>query len=308
MAKWNIRAGHSVNCRGAKAILDEVTENRKVTAAVIKYLKQAKQSVCDCTSSSSSANGDLTYGINKALKNGGDYFVSIHFNKCYSSYDGAIGSEVWTHGINHPEAKRVVDGLGKLGFKNRGIKHSTSLYELRALRNHKMKAMIIEVCFVEATNDVSLYRRLGPDVIGKKIAESLLGKPISGSASKPATSKPSNPKPNNNNALWAHCVQGEIVKRLQRELNKQFNAKLSVDGYFGDGTLAKCPTIRQGARGNITRILQERLNKKGYGTNGIDGIFGAGTTNAVKKIQKNWGLVADGIVGPKTWKAIMWEK
>lgn len=31
--------------------------------------------------------------------------------------------------------------------------------------------MIIEVCFVEATEDVALYKRLGYDAIGKNIAE-----------------------------------------------------------------------------------------------------------------------------------------
>ena len=36
-----------------------------------------------------------------------------------------------------------------------------------------MKAMIVETCFVEATEDVALYKRLGPDAVGKKIAESI---------------------------------------------------------------------------------------------------------------------------------------
>ena len=39
--------------------------------------------------------------------------------------------------------------------------------------------MIIEVCFVEATGDVSLYKRLGHDLIGKTIAECIADKKIS---------------------------------------------------------------------------------------------------------------------------------
>ena len=41
-----------------------------------------------------------------------------------------------------------------------------------------MKAIIIEVCFVEATSDVTLYKQLGSDKIGKTIAESIANKKI----------------------------------------------------------------------------------------------------------------------------------
>ena len=36
-----------------------------------------------------------------------------------------------------------------------------------------MKSMIVETCFVEATEDVKLYNKLGPDKIGKAIAEAV---------------------------------------------------------------------------------------------------------------------------------------
>ena len=41
-----------------------------------------------------------------------------------------------------------------------------------------MKAMIIEVCFVEATGDGALYKQLGSDKIGKTIAECIANKKI----------------------------------------------------------------------------------------------------------------------------------
>lgn len=84
----------------------------------------------------------------------------------------------------------MVDGIASLGFKNRGQKvEGNRLYELR---NTDMKAMIVEVCFVEATKDVELYRKLGPDTIGKKIAESIANKKVTNSIPQKPTSTPSN--------------------------------------------------------------------------------------------------------------------
>lgn len=42
-----------------------------------------------------------------------------------------------------------------------------------------MKAMIVETCFVEATEDVALYRRLGHDKVGQAIAEAIVNDKVS---------------------------------------------------------------------------------------------------------------------------------
>ncbi len=108
--------------------------------------------------------------------------------------------------------------------------------------------------------------------------------------------------------LWQVSINGEEVKALQRELNRQFNAGLAVDGYFGDATLAACITVREGARGNITKLIQQRLLNRGYTSlnshGGADGCFGAGTTTAIEHLQANKGIDVDGIVGKNTWKAL----
>jgi murein L,D-transpeptidase YcbB/YkuD len=49
--------------------------------------------------------------------------------------------------------------------------------------------------------------------------------------------------------------------------------------------------------------LQVRLNEVGFPV-AADGIFGASTEQAVKRFQRDTGLVADGIVGPATWAAL----
>ncbi len=64
------------------------------------------------------------------------------------------------------------------------------------------------------------------------------------------------------------------------------------------------PTLRKGARGDNVEELQALLNAK-YGFSlDVDGVFGDKTVQAVKAFQSAHGLKADGIVGPKTWKAL----
>lgn len=175
--KIAVRGGHTELCTGASALINELTEDRKVKDAVIKYLKILGQDVLDVTppvNYTSSASTDLAYGVNKANDYGANLFVSIHFNKAYDSYNGSLGSEVCVY-TPFDTAKRVVEKLGCLGFGNRGQKTRKNLYELR---NTNMLAMIIEVCFVEATEDVALYKKLGADAIGKAIAEAIVNKKI----------------------------------------------------------------------------------------------------------------------------------
>lgn len=176
--KAAVRGGHTEKATGANALIDELTEDRKVKNAVIKYLKEIGLSVLDVTppvNANLNINTDLAYGVNKANEWGADIFISIHFNKAYDSYNGALGSEVCVYSENEI-AQRIVNALEGLGFKNRGQKIRTELYELR---HTNMKAMIVETCFIEATEDVALYKKLGPDLIGKTIAEAITNKRIS---------------------------------------------------------------------------------------------------------------------------------
>ena len=177
MAKWAVRGGHTEKATGANGLINELTEDRKIKDAVIKYLKLSGETVLDCTppaNANLNAKTDLAYGVNKANEWGADYFISCHFNNAYNSYDGAIGTEVCVYNT-YDMAQRVVNKIASLGFINRGQKVRPKLYETR---NTVMKAMIIEVCFVEATDDVSLYKRLGPDAVGKAIAEALTNKTV----------------------------------------------------------------------------------------------------------------------------------
>ena len=276
--KIAVRGGHCPRVPGASKFIDELTEDRKVKVSVIKYLKQLGHEVLDVTppDNTNSSSGDLSNGVNRANLFGADLFVSIHFNKAYDVYNGFLGSEVCVYSP-FDTAQRVVNGLASLGFKNRGQKVRTGLYELK---HTNMKAMIIEVCFVESIGDVGLYKKLGHDLIGKTIAQAIVNKNINNSDVKPTVN---NEIKSNNTDNW--------IKRLKEECNKQ--------GF------SSYPTLKKGARGNITKLVQEKLVSLGYNTNGIDGIFGSATKNAIISFQKSNGLVVDGIVGQNTWRKLI---
>lgn len=210
-------------------------------------------------------------------------FLSFHFNNAYNHYEGALGSEVCVYKTNDL-AQKVLDAIVSFGFKNRGQKVRTGLYELK---KPSMPAMIIETCFVEATEDVKIYKKVGYDAIAKKIAEAISGKKA---VSEPVHEEAGHHTSNSNSSISSN----NWIAKLQAECNKQGFSNQKVDGIAGPNTLKGCPMLKLGATGNITKLLQERLKVD------ADGIFGRATETAVKNFQRSHGLSADGIVGQST--------
>lgn len=64
-------------------------------------------------------------------------------------------------------------------------------------------------------------------------------------------------------------------------------------------------TIQKGSSGSSVKEAQCWLNKFNYGLV-VDGQFGTATDSAVRAFQKSKGLEVDGVVGPKTWNALIY--
>lgn len=186
--KIAVRGGHNAQATGAVAILNELNEDRKVYKSVISNLIAAGHEVLDVTPGNCSVNEDLRYGVSKANAWGADLFISTHFDKCYTHYEGALGTGTWILGYGGNAeviARRIVNSVANgTGLVNRGVKTNSKLYELR---NTNMSAVIVEVCFTEATRDVEIYNVKGPALVGKLIAEGICNKNINGGDYVPPT-------------------------------------------------------------------------------------------------------------------------
>ncbi len=65
--------------------------------------------------------------------------------------------------------------------------------------------------------------------------------------------------------------------------------------------------IRAGDRGSAVEDIQQRLLLLGYdlGPSGVDGVLRGDTFEVIKQFQMDRGLCADGLVGDKTWAALV---
>lgn len=65
--------------------------------------------------------------------------------------------------------------------------------------------------------------------------------------------------------------------------------------------------IMNGSTGKDVRAMQILLLRYGYsvGGAGADGVFGSGTESGVRAFQRKKSLAEDGIVGSKTWSALL---
>jgi N-acetylmuramoyl-L-alanine amidase len=73
---------------------------------------------------------------------------------------------------------------------------------------------------------------------------------------------------------------------------------------FAPAAAASSRTLRVGSKGKAVLAAQKRLAELGYWLGKPDGVYGAATAHAVTALQKVAGLSRDGVLGPKTAKAL----
>ena len=98
-----------------------------------------------------------------------------------------------------------------------------------------------------------------------------------------------------NSGIWSY-VEPISITPTWVHFDKRFGKSACNTGGY--------PLLKRGSVSNYVCIAQDDLNTLGYSTNGLDGIFGNATYNAVLSYQRKVGLVADGIIGCNTWRAL----
>ena len=116
--KIAVRGGHNSKAIGAVGLLNEYVEDRKVCSDVVKYLNQMGHSARDVSPGPMGTSSDLVYGVSQASNMGADIFISIHFNKSYDSYNGAIGTEAYVHSANRNSKAKGNNFLESECFKD----------------------------------------------------------------------------------------------------------------------------------------------------------------------------------------------
>lgn len=312
MTKIAIRGGHNPGVPGAHGLVDEVTENRKYYKSIINNLLALGHTVLDVTPGNTSTSGeDLTYGVNKANAWGADLFVSCHVNAAGGAGTEVIFAPGSTRGQEY--ANKVNNAIASLGFHNRGAYADVrGLYEIK---HTNMPAIIIEPFFCDNQGDVGLYKKIGPDALGKTIAEGICGQKVVGSVNNVVLTAATAAKVDNmtlyiqrvlnrlsvpDSPLITDGISGAKTKMAVIKFQDIMN--LSMDGIPGSVTqnalndiLLKPTCSMYHNNRNAVRYIQFRLGVT------HDGIFGQRTFDAIKNWQRSVGLTADGIFGSQSW-------
>lgn len=261
----NVHAGHSLKCRGASGLLDEVNEDRKVKNKVIELLRANGHTVYDCTDDNGKdQNSNLKAIVNKCNDHKVDLDVSIHLNA-----GGGTGTEVYVYSDNSKakdEAERIVKNVSNtLGIRNRGVKTSTKLYVLRKTNS---PALLVECCFVDNAIDKVKWNA---DKCAKAIVEGILNKSVNEHVETPT------PKP-------------------------QSNASSTLGTYM---ITASDLSVRTGPGANCRRKTYEELTKNAKAHDyDKDGCLNYGTRVTVSQFDGDWAKIPSGWVAKRYLKKV----
>ena len=243
----NVHGGHSLKCRGASGLLDEVNEDRKVKNKVIELLRANGHTVYDCTDDNGkNQNSNLKAIVNKCNDHKVDLDVSIHLNA-----GGGTGTEVYIYNDSSKakdEAERIVKNISNtLGIRNRGVKTSTKLYVLRKTNS---PALLVECCFVDNAIDKVKWNA---DKCAKAIVEGILNKSVNEHVETPTPK----PQTNTSNALGTYVVTASSLRvrtgpgtgyrrKKKSELTANAREHATFTGALKKGTRVTVKEIRDG--------------------------------------------------------------
>lgn len=274
MAKYNVHGGHNRKVPGASGILDEVTEDRKVKDAVIKYLRAAGHTAYDCTDDAGTTQGkNLANIVVKCNSHDGiELDISVHLNAGRDDDEGdgkTGGTEVLIYSTAVKDvAKDIADEIAKeFDYALRsdettpkgcaGVKIVKSLY---VLKHTKAKAVLVEPCFVDDKDDAKVWNA---DRCAKAIVRAITGKAVSsGSSTSGSTSSGNKTTSTSSTPSYkignTYTLQSNMVVRTGAGTNYRAkkHSELTADGRKHDKD-------KNGCLDKGTRITCQQVKKSG---------------------------------------------
>lgn len=198
-----------------------------------------------------------------------DVALDIHLNA-----GGGDGFEIYysvTGGKGKDLAQGIETAVKAIGQNSRGVKtwvRSDGRDHFGFIRQTNCPAVLVECAFIDSDDVKAVDTLAERQKMGRAIAHGVLA--FFDVAVK----------------LQAAKVVEEIVKRT---------------------VAVRLPVLQKGSTGDTVKVMQRLLIGNGIscGDAGADGDFGSGTLSAVKQFQLIRNLTADGIVGAKTWAALL---
>ncbi|HEY9801366.1 MAG TPA: N-acetylmuramoyl-L-alanine amidase [Leptolyngbyaceae cyanobacterium] len=311
--RYGIDIGH--NCppdTGARGIKVEDNLTLDVGNRVMSKLKALGHEVISCKPDrASSVKDSLSQRCNRANASKVEVFVSIHFN----AFNGqANGTEVFATSDNGRRiAQPVLDEIVKLGFFNRGVKSGSHLF---VLRNTDMPAILVECCFIDSSKDMNLF---DAEATANAIVKGLTGK-IPSAAVRSVADEEQNTD-TSILRLQKSLNRLKITDRNNKALveNAQLNSetKFAIEKFQGIVGLEKTGILNEATWNAVNLILSKRIIRPNHAGGPVvrylqfrvgvevDGIYGAQTEAAIKRFQRQNGLLADGIIGPRSWEKLI---
>lgn len=347
MTKVYIDAGHGGSDPGAVKYVKERDVNLVMALACRDYLE--KHGVNTKMSRTSNSTGtDINSMAASANSWGADYVISIHNNagggdgfEVYCTINGGKGKTL----AQNIEKEVKAIGQNSRGVKTKKNTSGTDYYGMIRLTN--APAVICEGAFVDNAIDVKIIdTKAEQQAFGYAYAKGILktagisdkGAP-SGSTSKPSGSTSGKKtiasvydadkaltvsqavkagQAISNIILGTKIAEDGIrgndtvknaVKILQWAMNKDYNARLSIDGIFGSKSKKALGnhTVRLNEIQYMVTALEVLLLMTGYNPHGVElpGEFGSGCRKATGQFQKDAGLTVDYIAGKNTFTELI---
>lgn len=176
---FNLNAGHTlsggdIGTRGLNGLKEEQLTRQLVKELDVMLRQEGHRTNLVIVDYAKTLDDSLDEQVMLCNSVKADFNIVIHFNSVPKHV--GHGSEIYTYNGKYLiQADRILKNLNKLGFSNRGIKNQ----QLALINKTYAETLYIEVCFIDNTQDVNIFNKVGMKNIARAITCGVLNKNFS---------------------------------------------------------------------------------------------------------------------------------